>query len=79
MKALLTPSRLRQLNSYLGGSHNELIIVTLKLYNVMSAFAGGRDKKSVLEGFGWEIKASRNTVLSLKNCLICSHSLYQNF
>ncbi|KAF9531008.1 ribosome 60S biogenesis N-terminal-domain-containing protein [Crepidotus variabilis] len=57
MKILLTPSRLRNMNSYLGGSHNELIIVTLKLYNVMSSFAGGRDKKAVLEGFGWEIKS----------------------
>ena len=56
MKTLLTPSKLRQLNSYIGGSHNELIIVTMKLYNVMSKFAGGRDRKLVLEGFGWEIK-----------------------
>ncbi|KAF8959548.1 ribosome 60S biogenesis N-terminal-domain-containing protein [Flammula alnicola] len=57
MKVLVTPSRLRQLNSYIGGSHNELIIVTLKLFNVMSNFAGGRDRKIVLEGFGWEIKS----------------------
>ncbi|KAF9558394.1 hypothetical protein CPC08DRAFT_639060 [Agrocybe pediades] len=57
MKALLTPSRLRTLNSYIGGANNELIIVVLKLYNVMSSFAGGRDKKAVLEGFGWEIKS----------------------
>ncbi|KJA21610.1 hypothetical protein HYPSUDRAFT_87850 [Hypholoma sublateritium FD-334 SS-4] len=57
MKALLVPSRFRQLNSYIGGSHNDLIIMTLKLYNVMSNFAGGHDRKAVLEGFGWEIKS----------------------
>ncbi|KAF8185167.1 ribosome 60S biogenesis N-terminal-domain-containing protein [Pholiota molesta] len=57
MKTLLVPSRLRQLNSYLGGSNNELVIVVLKLYNVMSNFAGGHDRKAVLEGFGWEIKS----------------------
>ncbi len=56
MKTLLTPARLRYMNSYIGGSHNELISATLKLYDIMSNFAGGRDKKSVLEGFGWEIK-----------------------
>jgi len=56
MKTLLTPVRLRYMNSYIGGSHNELIIATLKLYHMMSNFAGGQDKKSVLEGFGWEIK-----------------------
>ncbi|KDR74243.1 hypothetical protein GALMADRAFT_250000 [Galerina marginata CBS 339.88] len=57
MKALLNPTRLRQLNSFIGGSNNELIIVTLKLFNVMSTFAGGRHRKSVLEGFGWEMKS----------------------
>ncbi|CAA7269153.1 unnamed protein product [Cyclocybe aegerita] len=56
MKTLLNPAKLRQLNSFIGGSNNELIIVTLKLYNVMSDFASGRDRKAVLEGFGWEIK-----------------------
>jgi len=72
MKTLLTPSRLRILNSYIGGSNNELVIVVLKLYNVMSNFAGGRDKKAVLEGFGWEIKVcievnSKNR--SFTNCV----------
>jgi hypothetical protein len=44
------------MNSYIGGANNELIIVTLKLYNVLSSFAGGREKKSILEGFAWELK-----------------------
>ncbi|KAF9480206.1 hypothetical protein BDN70DRAFT_833085 [Pholiota conissans] len=57
MKTILVPTRLRQLNSYLGGSNNELIIVVMKLYNVISNFAGGHDRKAVLEGFGWEIKS----------------------
>ncbi|KAF8164735.1 ribosome 60S biogenesis N-terminal-domain-containing protein [Crassisporium funariophilum] len=57
MKTLLATSSMRRLNSYIGGSHNELIIVTLKLFNVMSNFSGGRDRKSVLEGFAWEIKS----------------------
>lgn len=56
MKTLLQPVTLRWMNSYIGGSHNDLIIVTLKLYNVMSSFASGRDKNSVLAGFGWDIK-----------------------
>ncbi|KIM48447.1 hypothetical protein M413DRAFT_16355 [Hebeloma cylindrosporum] len=56
-KALLSPTRLRRLNSYIGGANNELIIVTLKLYNVLSSFSGGREKKSILEGFAWELKS----------------------
>ena len=56
MKNLLQPDRFRCMNSYIGGSHNELIIASLKLYNAMSSFASGRDKSSVLEGFGWDIK-----------------------
>jgi nucleolar pre-ribosomal-associated protein 1 len=56
MKMLLQPVRLRCMNAYIGGSHNELIITTLKLYNVMSNFASGRDRNSVMEGFGWDIK-----------------------
>jgi len=56
MKTLLQPDTLRYMNSYIGGSHNELIIATLKLYNMMSSFAGGKEKISVLAGFGWDIK-----------------------
>ncbi|KAF5309185.1 hypothetical protein D9619_012740 [Psilocybe cf. subviscida] len=57
IKNATAAARLRQLNSYIGGSHNELILCTLKLYNVMSSFASGKDRKTVLEGFGWEIKS----------------------
>jgi len=47
---------MRRLNFNLCGSHNELILVTLKLLNAMSAFAGGRERKSVSEAFTWETK-----------------------
>lgn len=56
VKALLTPQWMRRLNSYIGGAHNELILVALKLLNAISGFAGGREKKTLLEVFQWEIK-----------------------
>lgn len=49
---------MRRLQSYIGGSHNELILVTLKLFNAMSKFAAGQYRKSVLENFPWELKVS---------------------
>ncbi|KAG6849538.1 hypothetical protein H0H93_007626 [Arthromyces matolae] len=57
LKTLFTPTYTRRLNSYIGGSNAELILVTLKLYNALSSFAGGREKKLVLEAFGWELKS----------------------
>lgn len=54
MTTLLSPQWMRRLNSNLTGSHNGLILVTLRLLNIMSAFAGGRERKSVLEAFSWE-------------------------
>jgi len=56
IKTLLSPQWMRRLNANLSGSHNELILVTLKLLNAMSAFAGGRERKSVSEAFAWEPK-----------------------
>jgi nucleolar pre-ribosomal-associated protein 1 len=56
MRTLLTPPWMRKLNSYIGGSHTELLLVTLKLFNAMTAFGGGRERKSVLESFAWETK-----------------------
>ncbi|KAF8622432.1 hypothetical protein AX15_007016 [Amanita polypyramis BW_CC] len=57
LKALLTPPCIRRLNSYLGGSSNELILVSLKLYNVMSMFGGGKERRTVLDSFPWELKS----------------------
>ncbi|KAH9931396.1 ribosome 60S biogenesis N-terminal-domain-containing protein [Amylocystis lapponica] len=56
-KTLLSPQWMHRLNSYLGGSHTELILVTLKLFNSMSDLASGRERKAVLEAFAWEAKA----------------------
>ncbi|KAJ7095895.1 ribosome 60S biogenesis N-terminal-domain-containing protein [Mycena belliarum] len=57
LRTLLTPPWMKKLNSYLGGSHNEVLLVTLKLFNGMTAFGGGRERKSVLESFAWETKS----------------------
>ncbi|KAJ7109702.1 ribosome 60S biogenesis N-terminal-domain-containing protein [Mycena crocata] len=57
LRTLLSPPWMRRLNSYLGGSHTELLLVTLKLFNSMTAFAGGRERKSILESFAWETKS----------------------
>jgi len=56
LKTLLSPDYLVYLNSYLTSSHNELIIASLKLFSAMSAFGGGCEKRTVLEGFPWENK-----------------------
>ena len=56
MKTLLNHSNMRRLHSYIAGSHNELILVSLRLFNVMSNFAAGQYRKSVLENFPWELK-----------------------
>ncbi|KAI9448397.1 ribosome 60S biogenesis N-terminal-domain-containing protein [Lactarius indigo] len=56
LKTLLSPDYLFYLNSYLTGSHNELIIASLKLFSTMSAFGGGCEKRGVLEGFSWDNK-----------------------
>jgi nucleolar pre-ribosomal-associated protein 1 len=58
LRTLLSPDYLFHLNSYLTGSHNELIIATLKLFCAMSAFGGGCEKRAVLEGVSWENKVS---------------------
>ncbi|KAJ6512246.1 ribosome 60S biogenesis N-terminal-domain-containing protein [Mycena vitilis] len=57
LRTLLTPPWMRKLNLYLGGSHTELLLVTLKLFNSMSTFGGGRERKSLLESFAWETKS----------------------
>ncbi|PBK72194.1 hypothetical protein ARMSODRAFT_932579 [Armillaria solidipes] len=57
VKKLLLSQWTRKLNSYISGSSNDLILSTLKLYNSLSAFARGRERKGVLEAFAWEIKS----------------------
>ncbi|KAF8890435.1 ribosome 60S biogenesis N-terminal-domain-containing protein [Infundibulicybe gibba] len=64
-KALLAPSALRRLNSYISGANAETTLVALRLFNTLSSFGGGREKKSILEGFAWESK-SLHKILSMR-------------
>ena len=68
LKTLLSPDYLLHLNSYLTGSHNELIIATLKLFRAMSVFGGGYEKRAVLEGFSWENKVCSCPHSHLPSC-----------
>ncbi|TFY53062.1 hypothetical protein EVJ58_g9659 [Rhodofomes roseus] len=54
---LFLPQWAHRLNTYLGGSHNELILVTLKLFHALSSFANGRERKSLFDVFAWEAKS----------------------
>lgn len=56
VKTLLSSQWMRRLNSHLGGTNNELILVTLRLLSALSAFAGGRERKAVLDAFSWDTK-----------------------
>ncbi|KAK7440039.1 hypothetical protein VKT23_017290 [Stygiomarasmius scandens] len=56
IKALLTPQWTKKINSYVGGPHTDLLLSTFKLLNAMSSFASGKERKSVLESFPWEMK-----------------------
>ena len=68
MKTLLNHSNMRRLQSYIGGSYNELILASLRLFNVMSKFAAGQYRKSVLENFPWELKVGPH--FALDGCLL---------
>ncbi|KAI0640548.1 ribosome 60S biogenesis N-terminal-domain-containing protein [Trametes meyenii] len=57
LRVLLSQQWTHHLNLYLSGQHTELTLVTLKLFNSMSNFAGGRERKTVLEAFAWEMKS----------------------
>ncbi len=57
LRALLSQQWTQHLNTYLGGQHSELVLVTLKLFNALSNFAGGRERRAVLDAFAWEIKS----------------------
>ncbi|KAI0666153.1 ribosome 60S biogenesis N-terminal-domain-containing protein [Trametes maxima] len=57
LRVLLSQQWMHHLNLYLSGQHTELTLVTLKLFNSMSNFAGGRERKVVLEAFAWEMKS----------------------
>ena len=59
LKALFLPQWYQKLNGHLHGSHSESILVTMKLYMAMSNFAGGRERKMVMEVFPWDNKVSK--------------------
>lgn len=58
VKTLLSPLWMHRLNTYLSGSHTELVLVTLKLFNSLVWYAGGQERRAVFESFAWEIKVS---------------------
>ena len=59
LKTLFLPQWYQKLNTHLHGSHSESILVTMKLYTAMSNFAGGRERKAVMEVFVWDNKVAR--------------------
>lgn len=59
LKTLFLPQWYQKLNTHLHGSHSELILVTMKLYTAMSNFAGGRERKVVVEVFAWDNKVAK--------------------
>lgn len=56
LRVLLSQQWAHHLNLYLAGQHTKLILVTLKLFISMSNFAGGRERKAVLDALAWEMK-----------------------
>jgi nucleolar pre-ribosomal-associated protein 1 len=58
IRLLLSPQWSQRLNTYISGSHSELVLVTLKLWNSLSNFGAGSERKAVLDAFAWESKVS---------------------
>lgn len=56
LRTLFLPQWYQKLNTHLHGSHSESILMTMKLYTAMSNFAGGRERKTVMEVFAWDNK-----------------------
>ncbi|KAM5540626.1 hypothetical protein V8D89_005657 [Ganoderma adspersum] len=57
LRTLLSQKCAHNLSTYISGKHTELVLVSLKLFNSISNFAAGRERKLVLETFPWEIKS----------------------
>ena len=55
---LLSARWLRRLESYLYGAHADLTLMSLKLLNAVSRYAGGSEQKLFLDSFTWDIKVS---------------------
>jgi nucleolar pre-ribosomal-associated protein 1 len=71
IRLLLTPQWTHRLNTYLSGSHSELLLVSLKLWNSMSNYGSGSERKAVLDAFAWEAKVAIITRPPAKLSLIC--------
>ncbi|THH28288.1 hypothetical protein EUX98_g5899 [Antrodiella citrinella] len=57
VNALLSSQWLPKLNGYLSSTHRDLILFVLKLFNSLSLYAGGQERKLLLEAFAWESKS----------------------
>lgn len=69
IKMLLSPRWSRKLSSYINGSNNELILVTLKLFNSISTFGSGRERRTAFDAFPWDNEVGY-CILSLISHLI---------
>ncbi|KAI0938875.1 hypothetical protein AcW1_004074 [Taiwanofungus camphoratus] len=56
IRTILSPEWIHRLHSYLGGANAELILVSLKMFNSLTNFANGRERKALFEAFAWEAK-----------------------
>ena len=56
VKQLISARWMRKLESYLYGSHNDLVLMSLKLLLALSLYAGGSEQKSFLDSFVWDTK-----------------------
>ena len=59
LKTLFLPQWYQRLNTHLHGNRSESILVSMKLYTAMSNFAGGRERKVVMEVFAWDNKVAK--------------------
>jgi nucleolar pre-ribosomal-associated protein 1 len=58
VNAILTYQASYRLNTYLSGTHSELILVSLKLWNSLSSYRSGDARKIVMDAFAWEAKVN---------------------
>ncbi|KAI0687369.1 ribosome 60S biogenesis N-terminal-domain-containing protein, partial [Cerioporus squamosus] len=57
LRTLLSQQWSQLLNQYLAGQHTDLVLAALKLYNSLTSYGGGRERKAVLDAFAWEMKS----------------------
>ena len=70
IKMVLSSQWLRKLNYYISGSHNEQILAALKLFDAISTFGSGRERKLVFEAFPWDNKVTLSYFLLLRWLII---------